>query len=85
MKCGNCHGDNGNGVWLLAARAAANFAKLPQINPDSMPDENKLCNINCAKGTAAFSIKMQTGVVVEQRGAVATGIRLRGQARYRSN
>jgi len=66
MKCGNCHGADGNGAWLLAARAAADFAKLPQIIPDSLPDENKLCTNDCAKGTAAFSIKMQTGVVVEQ-------------------
>jgi cytochrome c553 len=27
MKCGNCHGADGNGAWLLAARAAADFAK----------------------------------------------------------
>lgn len=67
MKCGNCHGANGNGAWLLAVRAATDFAKLPQIMPGSMPDENKLCTNNCTKGTAAFSIKMQTGVVVEQR------------------
>ncbi|MEJ2467292.1 MAG: hypothetical protein P8045_16660 [Candidatus Thiodiazotropha sp.] len=70
---------------MLAARAAADFAKLPKIIPDSMQDENKLCTNNCTMGTAAFSIKMQTGVVIEQREAVATGIRLRGQARYRSN
>jgi len=55
------------------------------VIPGSMPDENKLCTNNCAKSTAAFSIKMQTGGVVEQREAVATGIRLRSQARYRSN
>jgi hypothetical protein len=63
---------------LLAARAVADFVKLPQIIKDSMQDENKFCTNNCTKGTAAFSIKMQTGAVVEQRGAVATGIRLRG-------
>jgi hypothetical protein len=50
---------------LLAALAAADFAKLPQIIPDSMSDEDKLCTNNCAKGTAAFSIKMQTGVAAE--------------------
>jgi hypothetical protein len=62
MKCGNCHGADSNGAWLLAAHAAADFAKLPQIIPDS--NENKFCTNSCAKGTAAFSIKMQTGVVI---------------------
>jgi hypothetical protein len=76
IKCGNCHGTNG--AWLLAAHAAADFAKLPQIIPGSMLDENKLSTYNCAKGTDTFSIKIQTRVVVEQRGAVATGIRLCG-------
>jgi hypothetical protein len=32
-----------------------------------MPDENKLCTNICAKGTATFSNKKQTEVVVEQR------------------
>jgi hypothetical protein len=42
--------------------SASDFAALTLVGADTMPDKNKLCINNCAKGTAAYIIKMQTGV-----------------------
>jgi cytochrome c553 len=68
MKCGACHGADGKGAFPLAARTAADLAALTKIIADTMPDKTGLCVGNCAKGTAAYIIKMQTGVSLDENG-----------------
>lgn len=68
MKCGVCHGADGNGAFPLKARTAADFATLTSVIASTMPDKSGLCINNCAKGTAAYIIKMQTGTSLDENG-----------------
>jgi cellulose 1,4-beta-cellobiosidase len=69
MKCAKCHGADGkSGGWPLANRTVSEFAALIKIIADTMPNDKRLCINNCAQGTAAYIIKLKTGVSIDESG-----------------
>jgi cellulose 1,4-beta-cellobiosidase len=63
-----CHGPAA--TKKLFSHTAADFATMVKAIEDTMPDDtNRLCVNNCAKGTAAYIIKLQTGVTVDENGS----------------
>jgi cellulose 1,4-beta-cellobiosidase len=66
MGCQDCH--NADAKRKLAKHTAADFAAMVKDIEDTMPNEKRLCVNNCAKGTAAYIIKLQTGVTLDENG-----------------